>query len=75
MVVSFSAHDPETTTARMAMLSLTTGIHLNDLENAVCVAFETDSVIDVEGGGIVHLIEPVSRIPSGVRFIISNMHL
>ena len=59
----------------MAMLSLTTGIHLNDLENAVCVAFDTGFVIDVEGGGLVHLIEPVSRTPRSVRFIISNMHL
>jgi hypothetical protein len=66
-------HDQPTNYGRMASVSLITGIHLTDLENALVVASDIGSA-DVQGGDVNHLVERVCRSAQGIRFKVFNRY-
>jgi len=65
--------DLPTNYARIASVSLITGIHLTHLENALVVAHELGES-EVCGGGITHIVERIFCRPDCVRFRVYNSH-
>ena len=71
-VVDFTCDAP-TNYARIASVSLITGIHLTHLENALVIANELGTA-DVEGGGINHIVDCIHSRPDHIRFRIYNRY-
>ncbi len=59
--------------ARIASVSLITGIHLTDLENALAVASQLGTA-DVQGGDVNHVVDRIRYSRSGIRFRVYNRY-
>ena len=71
-IVDFG-HDAPTNYARIASVSLITGIHLTALEDAFAEATDCGEA-EAWGGGINHIIDRVSMSSYRVRFRIYNRY-
>jgi len=66
-------HDSPTNYARIASVSLITGVHLTALEDAFALATECGEA-EAWGGGINHIIDRVSMSSHRIRFRIYNRY-